>query len=254
MNVFLQNVRLILQAFSVLIIVLYIPGCALSYCLFPGRSIDRVERTFISASCSVVISSLIASLLTLVLKDLSRYTFSFTILCVNVVLICVAVLRNKSMIIKKPRYFLENMYNGMISLYNNHKKHIPFVALVIVFVLIFTLTHHAHSLDLTEFYLHPGHIDEIINTRLDHRTSIDLPLEIVNHGTDSKIYYIETTVDDKNIWRSNVIIVDAHEKWSSIINVPIQKINPLQMLEINLKSNEGGDSVARLRLWIGNDN
>ena len=252
-DIILESVKL-LQAIFSFIFVLFIPGFALSYCLFPWRAVDGVERFLISTVLSVTISSLLAFIFTRLTLGLDPYNFSICLLSITVVFTMVALWRSSK--ISSKISLLAMMQGLRTRLSTQSIVYTPMLIVGIVVIIILSNVTIAHTNDhfispKTEFYIQPQYIEKVVEGRREGTDSVIIPLEIANNDTQQQTYRIEVRVDSVLVEQITAQIVNSADVMQTEISIPLMTKLGSSLIEIELYSeNVPSRLIAQLRLWL----
>ncbi|MDQ4077546.1 MAG: DUF1616 domain-containing protein [Chloroflexota bacterium] len=212
MAVALQSLSDIVRVFFASFIILYAPGCALSYCLFPEKALDRVERVFVSIVASLALSSLIAVTLLKLAGGLTPTNFLLVVLALTGVFALGASwqVADTSLVHSARTLF-------------GHPYHL---ALPLLFVLLLiavsggALFHTPSAADVTEFYILPDEMEEVLEGQWDGAEPLLIPVGIANHTSKTASYRIEAWEGNTKLWERPSVSVPSGTAWHSSISLP----------------------------------
>ena len=231
-----------------------LPGLALSYLLFSPARLDKLERLWIAFSSSIALSSLLASGLIIILGQFSPMNFITGILILTIGFASAALW---------GIYLTKNTLRSFISFVVSIKfsKQLLLVAVLFIFLLFARLVEFpgtANQVDdlsasvpsgITEFYISPGELENILEDSIGSSSEIEIPLVIVNHNPGSMDYQITIINNDQNVYEKGGITVSSGDSWRGNVVVPRMENTSSPYFDIFLYANSNQVSVAQLRLW-----
>jgi uncharacterized membrane protein len=235
-----------------------LPGLALSYLLFPPSRLNFLERLFIACSSSIALSSLLAAGMILLVGRLTPVYLAMGILVFTVV-VSIAALRREYLSHHRNSSFLRF---ALISTFLRTKPvwlSTAFIAFLLFFLFISFVPHtQISSLDqatstttgITEFYISPDSVDQVLASIHNTRRNIVIPLEIVNHNPENTPFRIEIRNRDQIFWEQSGIQVAVGETWRGTTTIPAQISKHAEYIDIFLYSNFSQEPVSKLRLWF----
>jgi uncharacterized membrane protein len=247
----------------------FMPGFALSWWLFARSGIDLLERIFISSLLSVILSGFSAYGLVISGKGVSPAGLSVTLGLMTLIFIAGAV-----HVRRWQGTFQQIAKKRASRVFSRLSRDYPLAILTGLFaVIVFSgLVYHLRiaedtdTLTFTEFYVDPVNLTESGVLYAVENGYLEVPVTIVNHEDEDKVYRIESEASRKisgpsgqmnmimpvNYHRSffiDSIEVAASEHWSGIVSVKLPD-TPVDFVEIKLFYAESQNVQSTLRIWI----
>jgi uncharacterized membrane protein len=247
----------------------FMPGFALSWWLFAKSQIDLLERIFISTLLSLILSGFAAYGLVVSGMGVSPVGLAVILSLMTVIFIAGAVNVRRwqgtfQQIVKKraSRVFSRLRSDYSLTILTG------FFAVIVFSGLVYHLriAEDTDTLAFTEFYIDPVNLTEEGVLYTVENGYLEVPVTIVNHEDEDKVYRIESEASRKTsgpLGEMNVMIpvnyhssfiidsiqVAASDNWSGTVSVTLPD-TPVDFVEIKLFYAESQNAQSTLRIWI----
>jgi uncharacterized membrane protein len=248
---------LILLAAALLL--LYLPGYALSLVLFLPGTLDRLERGFIAILASILLSSLSAAAFLLIAGQLDSFIFTVSLLGIVVVASALAYVRLRRSTVPeinttadqhaaKPQRLTLRLAGTIL---------LSVAALIIV---LFAGDANRLASDetavadgITEFYIAPQQVEAVLESIQNGEEHLVIPLVIRNNADEVLQYRVEIAADGQEVWGQAGIQVVGHGTWTQTVPIHVDQVIPGVPLDIGLYVHRSADWIASLRIWLHED-
>jgi hypothetical protein len=102
---------------------------------------------------------------------------------------------------------------------------------------------------ITEFYVSPQVVEQVLESIGTPQGEIEIPLEIVNHDPDVREFRIELFSGSEKISEKTAIIIAGGETWQGVLTAPGLIPNNSDRIDILLFNTPSQKPVSQLRLW-----
>ena len=103
--------------------------------------------------------------------------------------------------------------------------------------------------EITEFYIDPEQMDDILENAISSSSEIEIPLVIVNHNPETINYKIAIINENRTAYEKGGISVSSGDSWRGNVAVPRVIFKSSPYFDILLFANSTQLPVAQLRLW-----
>lgn len=243
-----------------------VPGYILTYRLFPPRTIDGLERLYLSSVSSLAISSLVAFSLSRSDIGLSAASMIVSVLAVTWLIGLLSGVSVTAVLIRQPRETLRMCFT-------RHRILLPLTASACVLLLMAfsVMTSHLRndqSVAITEFFIQPEFLSADGVHYVQDEDTLRIPVTVINHGDAASTYRIGwATTDDAstahtatlvsqykhvahNRAQPSTIQVDAGDTWAGILQVPVAQLAQADYIRVNLYYGAETTASSQLKIWL----
>jgi uncharacterized membrane protein len=230
-----------------LLLVFVLPGFTLSYFLLPKNDFNLLERFFITITASIAISSILGFVIIIIKGNLQAGVLFYSLLIMSIFFTIGSFFR------KKRNEANESLFDN----WEIFKSKTIFYFLTYLFILVCLSSIVVRSpvelenisAHITEFYIDPNYIEDLIQGDFQKDGKVKIPLVVVNHEGEPTNYEIDFVQDGIAILNYPKILLTDGAKWEKVLTVPINETGPNGKLDIFLYK-ENGERIAHLRLWL----
>jgi uncharacterized membrane protein len=247
----------------------FLPGFALSWWLFSKSRVDLLERFFVSAITSLVLSGFAAY--GLIVSGMGVSPSGMVLLLGVITLIFTVGAVHARQWQGTLKQIVSNRWNRVL---RRLRKDMPLailsgvfgVAMIIGGAFHLRMAQNMDTLSFTEFYISPSNLAvDGVSYAIENGT-LKVPVTIVNNEGQDRVYRIESVISkDTGLTAGQMytimpilyadspftdqIAVADLDRWSGIVSVELPD-NPVDFVEINLFYVESHEPYAALRIWL----
>lgn len=230
-----------------LLLVFVLPGFTLSYLLFPNNDFDLLERFFITITASIAISSISGFVIILIKGNLQAGILFYALLMMSLCFTIGSIFRIKGNEANENHFDIWVKFKSKTIFY--------FLTYLVILVCLSTIvvrspigTEKIPS-HITEFFIDPDYIEDVIQGNFQNEGKINIPLVVVNREGEPTSYEIDFVQDGLVLLNYPKFLLRDGAKWNQVVTVPIKESGPNKKLDIFLYK-ENGERIAHLRLWL----
>jgi uncharacterized membrane protein len=230
----------------------------MSYCLFPGRTLDRLERFLVALATSVAISSLVGTILIYVTGNLQPSSFVPLLATLTAAFAVSGYARSRHASGRQSGAKTASFGLSRLGARVGPQHLVALLAAVACLAVAgkaaAVSTNQDPSLPLTEFYISPQYLDEMVDAEPDSGGLLQVPVEIANRQGGPMTYRILVLADGRvPIWEGEQIAVEADHTLRQHLRVPLPDSQGTAYLDLHLIAEPGDTVLAQLRLWLPKD-
>lgn len=239
------------------LIICCLPGLAASYLLFPSTRLKPLERVFVACCSSIAISSLLAAGLILIHGQINPVNFFVGLLTLIAIFTAAALWRKY--LDKLEIHLLSTFSPDIRRKFTNSRWLLAgLVIFSLSFLLVVQISRENDPIEdrsalvnsgVTEFYVSPQVVEQVLESIDTSQGEIEIPLEIVNHNPDMTEFRIELFSGSEKISEKTAIIIAAGETWQGVLTAPGLISNNSDHVDILLLNTPSQKPVSQLRLW-----
>lgn len=230
-----------------LLLVFVLPGFTLSYFLFPKNEFDILERFFITITASIAISSILGFVIILIKGNFQTGILINALFIMSIFFTIGSIIRIKINKANENHFDKWEIFKSKTIFY--------FLTYLVIMVCLSTIVVRSSigaekiSAHITEFFIDPNYIEDLIQGNFQDEGKINVPLVVVNREGKSTSYEIDVVQNGLVVLNYPNFLLRDGAQWNKVVTVPIKESGPNNKLDIFLYK-ENGERIAHLRLWL----